>query len=102
MTITKSIAAESVQVGKWVCLQSIRIFGITDAVRKVTRVSGQRVYFMGTKSGVEKFRLMKSIACVCDTEGEARAVLAISTSQIEAFEEVRRTHAEKLRALITG
>jgi hypothetical protein len=99
MTITSSVNPETVQVGKWICLQSIRHFGITDAVRKVERVAGQRVYFLNPKSG-EKFRSMKTIEFVCDTESEALEVLAISDSQFAAFQDVKRVHADKLIALL--
>lgn len=63
---------------------------------RIVRVSGQRVYYM--EGTIERFT--HNVELVCDTEDEAKAILAFSTQEANSFQDYMAGYAHRKAALL--
>lgn len=100
MAITRIADSTTLVPGKWLCLEPVLNDGICSEPRKIIRVAGLRVYVVA-RDGSEKFRPIKSVAFVCDTEAEGMTLVDIQKSQLQALADVRAEHQKKVDDLLS-
>lgn len=93
MAILKATKTTPISPGQWICGDSLIRDGICKSPRKVTRVSGQRVYFLDRHGEEECYCSRHTIQFVCDTKEEGDRMHAISEAQRRALDAVRDQHA---------
>lgn len=99
MAITRKPDAARITPGKWICRSSMMTDGICSAPRLVTRVAGQRAYFIG-REGDEKYCALKTVAFACDSEKEGLELADLEKSQLRALRAVKDEYKKMIDALI--
>lgn len=107
MAIQRVTPTTAIEPGQWALETSMMMYGICGHPRKVTKVSGQRIYLTNRhEEDNGKFIARKSIVFVCDTKEEAEAVHMISKSQYLTIEgiirKIKDEFGDKINALIAG
>lgn len=86
MAIIRALPQTEIPVGKYVCLLTSMYDALCGLPRRVTKVSGQRIYVMDKHEEVEEYRSKKSVVFICDTKEEGEALYEVSRdAQMEAY-----------------
>jgi len=93
---------KNVEVGRYIVLE----FLATDAPYfsprgKITKISGNRVYFMNKHNEDEHFVSMKSIYAVCDTIEECEMLREFTQNCLKEVWDLKKTHQKMVNQLFT-
>lgn len=108
MAIHKMTAETKVDIGQFVLPESIVTHGICDCAHRVSRVSGQRIYF--ESEGRERHVMRKTVSYVTNTQDEADQLIKLSRERWQSINaEIKRVTLEvgaridtKVAALVSG